>query len=278
MPVKTGRRQCEKHSNDRTDLANRTLLRKSNKTSKKTSSPTPPKHSETNEAALGPTRDIPGEKLKISLNTFVRRLLHSQNMPPRVAEHIADNGWRQSTALVMNTATKRWVQFCKIGRRKPFDFDLNQVLEFLEHLSSELQLSYNAVRDGKQFVMAINKLKKVAMSPADKEVIAKFMKAVFNKKPPIKHRPKIKSWDVDIVLDHIVSQENNAAMELSELAGKLCLLVLLSRMCRIGELALLDLETWKLVKVWSPLHCLYPLKRSPRDLVMIITKVCNASP
>ena len=124
----------------------------------------------------------PVKKLKISFNTFVRRLLRSQNMPPRVAEHIADNGWRQSTALVMNTATKRWVQFCKIGSKKPFDFEINQVLEFLEYLSSELKLSYNAVRDGKQFVMAINKLKKVPMSPADKEVIAKFMTAVFNKR------------------------------------------------------------------------------------------------
>ena len=120
------------------------------------------------------------------------------------------------------------------------------MLEFLEYLSSKLKLSYNAIRDGKQFIMAINKLKKVAMSQDEKEVIAKFMKAIFNKKPPIKQWPKLKSWDVDIVLDHIISQADNKAMELAELAGKLCLLVLLSRMCRIGELAMLDLENMEI--------------------------------
>ena len=72
------------------------------------------------------------------------------------------------------------------------------------------------------------------------------MKGVFNKRPPqktpIKQCPNLKSWDVDIVLDHLVSGADNKVMELSELAGKLCLLVLLSRMCRIGELVMLHLE------------------------------------
>ena len=68
------------------------------------------------------------------------------------------------------------------------------------------------------------------------------MKGVFNKKPPIKQRSKLRSWDVDIVLDHLVSGADNKVMDLSELAGKLCLLILLNRMCRIGELAILDLE------------------------------------
>ena len=80
----------------------------------------------------------------------------------------------------------------------------------------------------------------VGMSLDKKEVIAKFMKGVFNKKPPIKQRLKL--WDIDIVLDHLVSGADNKVMDLSELAGKLCLLILLSRMCRIGELAMLDLE------------------------------------
>ena len=142
----------------------------------------------------------------------------------------------------MNTATKHWIQFCKSRHKKPFTFEVNQVLEFLKYLSTDLELSYNAVQDGKQFVMAINKLKKVGMSSDEKEVITKFMKGVFNKKPPIKQRLKLRSWNVDIVLDHLVSGADNKVMDLSELAGKLCLLIPLNRMCRIGELAILDLE------------------------------------
>ena len=71
----------------------------------------------------------------------------------------------------MNTATKCWIQFCKSRHKKPFTFEVNEVLEFLEYLSTDLELRYNAVQDGKQFVMAINKLKKVGMSSDEKEVI-----------------------------------------------------------------------------------------------------------
>ena len=35
---------------------------------------------------------------------------------------------------------------------------------------------------------------------------------------------------------------DNKVMDLSELAGKLCVFILLSHMCRIGELVMLDLE------------------------------------
>ena len=90
--------------------------------------------------------------------------------------------------------------------------------------------------------MAINKLRKPGLTNADKEVINKFMQGVFNTKPPVKTRSKLKSWDVDIALDYLTVGPDNKVMDLSDLAGKLCLLVLLSRMCRIGELAQLDLE------------------------------------
>ena len=142
----------------------------------------------------------------------------------------------------MNTTTKWWINFCKLKNKKFFNFSLNQVVEFLEYLSEGLKLSYNAVRDGKQFVMAINKLKKPGLSQGHKEVVHKFMKGVFNLRPPIKPGSKLKSWDIVIALDYLTSGPTNQVMDLSDLAGKLCLLVLLSRMCRIGELAQLDLE------------------------------------
>ena len=50
------------------------------------------------------------------------------------------------------------------------------------------------------------------------------------------------SWDVDIALDFFSTGCWNEQLSISELAGKVCLLILLSRMCRIGELTLLDLE------------------------------------
>ena len=68
------------------------------------------------------------------------------------------------------------------------------------------------------------------------------MKGVFNTKPPVKPRSKMKSWDIDIAFDYMTLCSDNKVMDLSDLAGKLCLLVLMSRMCRIGELGQLDLE------------------------------------
>ena len=141
----------------------------------------------------------------------------------------------------MNTATKQWLAFCKLHDRPLLNFRLDQVLDFLEYLSTGLELSYCAVYDGKQFVMAIVKLLGSTLSATDKEVVNKFMKGIFNKKPPIK-RLKMRSWDVDIALDFFSNGSKNKNLLISELAGKVCLLILLSRMCRIGELALLDLE------------------------------------
>ena len=218
------------------------ILQKSAKTFKKPSNSPTSRDLKTHVAPLGSKRLVPDSKPKTSFNSFVHRVLRTQNMSPKVADHIANNSWRQSTALVMNTATKHWLSFCKLHDRPLLDFCLDHILDFLYYLSTGLNLTYCDVQDGKQFVMAIVKLLGNSLSAADKEVMSKFMKGIFNKKPPIKEHSKMHSWDVDIALDFFSTGCKNEHLLISELAGKVCLLILPSRMCRIGELALLDLE------------------------------------
>ena len=62
----------------------------------------------------------------------------------------------------------------------------------------------------------------------------------FYRNPPIKKA--MNTWDIDVALDYFKAAGSNEEIPLNDLAGKISLLILLSRMCRIGEVAQLDLQ------------------------------------
>ena len=78
------------------------------------------------------------------------------------------------------------------------------------------------------------------MSQAQMGCIYRYVQGVFNKNPPIKK--EMQTWDIDIALNYFKVSGPNDSLPLHDLAGKISLLILLSRMCRIGEVAQLDLQ------------------------------------
>ena len=99
------------------------------------------------------------------------------------------------------------------------------------------------MRAQKEFLFSVSKLLNNKLSVSDKECITKYDKGCFNLKPPIPHvRSAPVSWNVDTVLNHINVGKDNKELGMNELAGKITMWVLLTNMCRLGDVAQLDLS------------------------------------
>ncbi len=67
------------------------------------------------------------------------------------------------------------------------------------------------------------------------QLVVKLMKGAYNKKPPI---PKYTGfWDVNLVINYIISLGPDKELSLSTLSSKLAMLLALSSLCRVSELA-----------------------------------------
>ena len=142
----------------------------------------------------------------------------------------------------MNTATRRWIDFCKIEKRPVVSFSLRQSLAYLDYCVNDLHLTFYAIRASKEFLFAVLRLLIKPFSESDKECITKYIQGVFNKRPPIPHRNRMVTWNVDVVLDYFTSAGDNEGLPLNDLAGKISMLVMLSTMCRLSDVSQLDIN------------------------------------
>ena len=121
--------------------------------------------------------------------------------------------------------------------------DINSALSFLEHLAFDLTLPMHKLQSARGFLAICKKLSGVDFSDADKTTIKKFLNGIVNRFPQRCTPPPL-CWDVNIMLDHLAKLDNKS-IPLQILGGKCALLMLLSTMCRIGEITQLKLSNIK---------------------------------
>ena len=160
-----------------------------------------------------------------------------------MAQRIANSAWNPGVLCKLNAATRHWLAFCKKHKKPVVKFELEQCLEFLDFLNSDLKLTYYPMRAAKDFLSAVSKFLRDPLTQSDRECIAKYVKNIFNRNPPIPKRPRLITWNVDIALDFLQQWDDNQKLQLNDLAGKISLLILLSTMCRISDVAQLDMAT-----------------------------------
>ena len=160
-----------------------------------------------------------------------------------MAQRIANSAWNPGVLCKLNAATRRWLAFCKKHKKPVVNFELEQCLEFLHFLHSDLKLTYYPMRAAKEFLSAVSKFLRDPLTQSDRECIAKYVKSIFNRNPPIPKRPRLVTWNVDVALDFLQQWDDNQKLQLNDLAGKISLLILLSTMCRISDVAQLDMAT-----------------------------------
>ena len=191
---------------------------------------------------MGSREKTSGEGSQVGFSTFVHHLLCTKKVPTKVAKYIAKNSWNKGVIAKMNTATRRWVDFCKIEKRPAVGFSLRQSLAYLDYCVNDLHLTFYAIRASKEFLFAVSRLLIKLFSESDKECITKYIQGVFNKRPPIPCRNRMVTWNVDVVLDYFTSAVDNEGLPLNDLAGKISMLVMLSTMCRLSDVSQLDIN------------------------------------
>ena len=107
-------------------------------------------------------------------------------------------------------------------------------MKFLDNLLQESS-TFTAVKSGHQLMVLCRMLKGQPFSEGERYLLNKFLKAAFHQKP--KHcRASKDIWDVNILLKFFSEMpDNHDIVSLNELAGKTCLLIMLSQMCCFGD-------------------------------------------
>ena len=183
---------------------------------------------------------------EINFRQFVYELLLRRKVPKSQAAHIAKNAWRKSTYRKKMPPLQQWFAFTEKEGKNVHELGTTNILAFLEFLHLEYN-SYNMLRRGAALLRLLCRLIGKPVSQDDNYIIDKVMQATFNTHPP-KIKRTNSTWDVNILLDHLVSLGPNSSITCTnKLAGKLALQLLITQMSRSSEIAQLQLSTMRLL-------------------------------
>ena len=157
---------------------------------------------------------------------------------PRELQNTAGD---KKTMQNYNISTQLWLSFCQKNSIDKFDFQLPNILRYLDYVKEDRRYSFNQLKTAKWFTTLCRRFQGNGLTESDKHVITKFMTAYIHQHPPCAAKAPL-SWDVNIILDYFRKNGNTAEWNERELGGKLVLLMMLSTMARLGEIHQLQLS------------------------------------
>ena len=148
--------------------------------------------------------------------------------------------WRNSTKQQYHTYLKRWKAFTERKNINMHHAPVEMVLEFLRELFDGLGLGYSAINTARSALASIVTLKDTMHTLGSHPLISRFMKGIFNLRPP---RPRYRGiWDVKVVLDHLRKLSPANGLSLKQLTQKLVMLLALVSAQRVQTLHLFHLD------------------------------------
>ena len=198
-----------------TCLSHITLLQDHAETSQGQTCAVAPRHSKVTVSPMGSKHKMQNKKASPAFTALVCHLLRAK----RVAQHIANSTWNPGVLWKLNATTHRWLAFCRKYKKSVVSFKVEQCMEFLDFLYTELKLTYYPMRARKEFLFAVSQFCIEPLSQWDREFIAKYVKSIFNQDPPIPQRPCLVTWNVDIALDFLQQWEDNETLQLNDLVA-----------------------------------------------------------
>ena len=151
----------------------------------------------------------------------IRRTLREQCISRR-ATNIMLAAWKPGTHKQYNNYIQKWYKFCtkrKIDRLQP---NVHEVLDFLTDLYDS-GLSYSAINTARSALSQIIFYNKGACTIGAHPFVIKFMKGVFNLRPPVPRYTVM--WDVGKLLKKIRKLSPLSSLSLKELTLKTVTLV-----------------------------------------------------
>ena len=133
-------------------------------------------------------------------------------------------------------------------------------MAFLDHLAFNELASLSKLKTARGFLGISKQLSGSDFLDGEKVTVRKYLNGLVNKWPT-SSTPAPVCWDVNTMLNHL-SAINNKTITLQQLGGKCALLILLSTMCRSGELMQLRISCINTSKDGSSIvfHLLHPTK------------------
>ncbi len=162
----------------------------------------------------------------------VRDQMESSGFSGQVVELLL-GGVRNSTSAAYQSAWNGWHSWCVQQGANPMSPPVTKVLEFLSWLVGKGK-AYRTINLSRSMLSStLGKIDGVDIGKHP--LVVKLMKGAYNKKPPI---PKYTGfWDVNLVINYIISLGPDEELSLSALSSKLAMLLALSSLCRVSELA-----------------------------------------
>ena len=115
------------------------------------------------------------------------------------------------------------------------------LLQFLQFEHEVNGTPFSSLRGMAQFIRVVRTLQGDPLTEGQSDLITKFMQGTFNQNPPITNS-RHRTWDINIILDFLLTLGENEAMLINTLAGKAILLILLTTMCRLNDVAQLQMS------------------------------------
>ena len=174
----------------------------------------------------------------------VRRRLTRQGFPPEIAS-VIEKCRRPSTLKQYKPYIELWEQFCIENNYDSVNTTVLKCLSFLQTLNIK-NYSYSALNTAKSALTCCINLKE-GKTLGEHRDVQNYMRGIFNSRPPTRKKTKI--WDPSLVIIWLKNQPNVNICSISELAGRLAILILLTtgqrpqvlvalritRMTRVGQ-------------------------------------------
>ena len=155
-------------------------------------------------------------------------MLQKSGTPEAISEsagRILQAAWRPSTHSKYANNQRKWQDFCDSRKINPFQANIGQILDFLSYFF-DLGHSYKTITG---YTTTIKKF--IALDSRDQILLKRFMKGVYNLRPPKKRH--MATWDITIVLNHLRNMNINTTMTISK---KLATLYMILAGTRVNSL------------------------------------------
>ena len=188
----------------------------------------------------------------------VRKIISSYGISQK-AEAVILASWRKNTRERYRSVLHKWEAYCSTRGTDPVHTSESIIVEFLNSLY-EGGSSYHTICQARS---ALNSVIRLAGHNhiADHSLIARFMKGVFNLRPPLPR--KTVTWDIGKVLLYINnSMADNAELSLKDLTYKVITLLMILSGSRVNTIEGFQTDAMTITKDTYTFHLTKLLKHS----------------
>jgi len=182
-------------------------------------------------APIDPERILAPNRLEI-----IRQSYDQHRFPDAVVELLV-SGTRAASHAAYQSSWKAWSDWCRGRDRDPMSNSLDSILSFLADCSSSGS-AYRSINVHRS--MFSSTLPQVEGFDIGKHpLVTRLMRGIFNTRPPAAKYTSM--WDVNVVLRYLTEHmSRNDSLRIIQLSAKTAILLALTTMMRISELASID--------------------------------------